>query len=175
MSTPFQLIIPRAIYDDMIAQARSELPNECCGLLAGRIQESGVRSQESEARGPKPEITDSHSLKTQESNIEASLPIVTVVQRYPLVNAAASPTEYMSEARSMFEAVRAMRPLGLEIVAIYHSHPTSAPQPSRTDLERNYSPEVVNLIISLKDGVPLARAWWLQENSYREADWRLSD
>ncbi|CAN5520089.1 desampylase [soil metagenome] len=29
------LLIPVAIRDAMIAQARSELPNECCGLLAG--------------------------------------------------------------------------------------------------------------------------------------------
>jgi len=75
----------------------------------------------------------------------------------------------------MFEAVRDMRGLGLEIVAIYHSHPTSAPVPSRTDLERNYSPDVMNFIISLQDGAPQVRGWWLDENSFREADWRLSD
>jgi proteasome lid subunit RPN8/RPN11 len=38
MSTSFasKLQIPRPLYDDMIAQAVAELPNECCGLLAGR-------------------------------------------------------------------------------------------------------------------------------------------
>jgi len=75
----------------------------------------------------------------------------------------------------MFETVREMRRRGIDILAVYHSHPTSAPVPSRTDLERNYSPDVVNLIITLKDGVPLARAWWLTEKDYREADWRLLD
>jgi proteasome lid subunit RPN8/RPN11 len=36
--TPFtRLVIPAAIHVEMIAHARRELPNECCGLLAGTI------------------------------------------------------------------------------------------------------------------------------------------
>jgi len=103
------------------------------------------------------------------------LPVGEVVYCHKLVNAAQSPTEYLSDPRSMFEAVRDMRRRGIDILAIYHSHPTSHPIPSRTDLERNYSCEVMNLIISLKDSVPQTRAWWLSENNYREADWRLTD
>ena len=148
MSTPFQLIVPRAIYDDMIAQARSELPNECCGLLAGKIQEPGAEKQG---------------------------PVIRVVRRFGLVNAAASPKEYLSDARGMFEAERDRRRLGLEFVAVYHSHPTSAPVPSRTDLERNYSPDLMNLIISLQDGQPQVRAWWLSEKDFREADWHIGE
>jgi proteasome lid subunit RPN8/RPN11 len=75
----------------------------------------------------------------------------------------------------MFEAVRDMRSRGLEIVAVYHSHPTSAPIPSRTDLERNYSSDVINFIISFQDGELQMRGWWLEKNSFREADWHLSD
>jgi [CysO sulfur-carrier protein]-S-L-cysteine hydrolase len=167
LSTPFQLIVPRDIYEGMISQARSELPNECCGLLAGRVQEAGVRGQEAEVRSQRSEI------RGQEA--DASRAVITAQRRYALVNSNASPREYLSDARSMFEAVRDMRRFGLEIVAIYHSHPTSAPVPSRTDLERNYSPEVMNLIISLQSDEPQIRAWWLEENGYREADWRLSE
>jgi proteasome lid subunit RPN8/RPN11 len=32
-----RLLIPRSVYDAMIGHARRELPNECCGLLAGVI------------------------------------------------------------------------------------------------------------------------------------------
>jgi proteasome lid subunit RPN8/RPN11 len=94
-----------------------------------------------------------------------------VVDRYPLVNAAASPIEFLSQDDSMFAAYRSMRQHGLDILAIYHSHPTSAPIPSRKDLERNYSPHVVNFIISLKDDRPLVRAWWLREDVYSELEW----
>lgn len=97
-----------------------------------------------------------------------------VVERYPLVNALASGREFESEPKSMFAAMRAMHEGGLEVLAVYHSHPTSAPVPSRTDLERNYSPEVVNVIISLAGEAPSVRAWWLTDTDYREAEWEVS-
>ena len=124
----------------MVQQARAELPNECCGLLAGKIDTTGT------AR---------------------------VSRRFPLVNAAASPREFLSEPQSMFAAERARRSEGLETLAVYHSHPTSDPIPSRADLERNYSPEVMNLIISLKTDPPQVRVWWLEDTKYREAAWEI--
>jgi proteasome lid subunit RPN8/RPN11 len=36
MSLDVKLQIPRHLHDEMLAQAVQELPNECCGLLAGR-------------------------------------------------------------------------------------------------------------------------------------------
>src|SRR5207244_261185 len=79
----FRLLLPRAIVEEMFRQAVAELPNECCGILAGRVEEGVGR----------------------------------VVRRYPLVNAAASGREYESEPRSMFEAMRAMRKEGTDLLA----------------------------------------------------------
>jgi len=124
----------------MLEQARAELPNECCGLLAGTV-EGGVGR---------------------------------VVERYALVNELASPVEFVSEARSHFAADKDMRRQGLDVLAVYHSHPTTAPVPSRKDLARNYSEAVVNLIISLVGPEPVVRGWWLTETDYREADWAVT-
>ena len=96
-----------------------------------------------------------------------------VEAHYPLANAAASPIEYLSDPQSMFDAVRAMRKRGIDILAVYHSHPTSEPIPSRKDCERNFSEEVVNLIVSLEKGEPAVRAWWLTGEAFREADWEV--
>jgi proteasome lid subunit RPN8/RPN11 len=126
----------------MVGQARSELPNECCGLLAGRYDE-----------GP------------------AGL-VGRVLRRYPLVNAAQSPRQFASEPYSMFAAVKAMRKHHLEILAVYHSHPTSAPIPSRTDLAQSFSPDVMNLIISLRTPAPVLRGWWLADAGFTEAEVR---
>jgi|SRR5262245_14088527 len=123
----------------MLEQARTELPNECCGLLAGRI-ENGIGR---------------------------------VAMRYPLVNETASPREYNAEPRSMLAAFKDMRARGLFELAIYHSHPTSAPIPSKTDRERNYSTEVMNLIIGLTGVESLVRGWWLTEADFVEASWEI--
>jgi proteasome lid subunit RPN8/RPN11 len=93
---------------------------------------------------------------------------------YPLVNTAASPTEFESDAKSMFAAWRDMHRRGLDVLAVYHSHPTSPPAPSRKDRDRNYSEQVVNLIISLQSAEPEMRGWWLTATEYRQAAWELT-
>jgi proteasome lid subunit RPN8/RPN11 len=125
----------------MIEHARAELPNECVGLLAGRFEET-------------PGGRVGHA-----------------EWRYPLVNSLASPTRFYSDDRSLLNAHNDMRKHGWDAVAIYHSHPTSAPEPSRTDLEQNYWPGVVSFIISLKGDEPEVRGWWLTDRDYREAEW----
>jgi [CysO sulfur-carrier protein]-S-L-cysteine hydrolase len=95
--------------------------------------------------------------------------IGSVKVRYPLVNEAASPVEFVSAARGMFDAMRDIDRRGLQMLAAYHSHPASRPVPSKTDLERNYSPDVVNIIVSLQTEPPEMRAWWLRESGYEEA------
>ena len=44
-----------------------------------------------------------------------------------------------------------MRSLGIELKAIYHSHPNHPALPSRTDVELAYYPEAVYIIISIND------------------------
>jgi [CysO sulfur-carrier protein]-S-L-cysteine hydrolase len=146
LSTPFCLLLPEVLYWEILAQARTECPKECCGLLAGRVL--GPQTQGACPRG-------------------------WVERRYPLVNQAASPVEFLSEPRSMFAAVRDMNRRRIDILAVYHSHPTSEPLPSRTDRERSYSPEVMNLIVSLAGIHPVMRAWWLTADDYREGQWSL--
>jgi len=105
----------------------------------------------------------------------AGLPDGRVTHRFPLVNELASPTEFLSDPRSLFAAHKEMRRLGIDVLAVYHSHPTSDPVPSKKDRERNYSPDVVNLIISLKNATPAMRGWWLSAADAREAEWDLAD
>jgi proteasome lid subunit RPN8/RPN11 len=94
---------------------------------------------------------------------------------HQLINEANSPTEYRAE-KCLFEAHKKMRDSGHDIVAIYHSHPTSAPVPSKKDLARNfYGDSVVHFIIGLSGAAPEMRGWWLTEDAYEEAAWNLVD
>jgi proteasome lid subunit RPN8/RPN11 len=94
-----------------------------------------------------------------------------VTTRYGIDNAARSATEYETDARHMLFAFRSMRERGIELLAIYHSHPASGPVPSRRDVERNtYGESVAHLIVGLAGADPDPRAWWLSENGFREAE-----
>src|SRR5947199_5216695 len=91
-----RLLIPADVLNALMGHALRELPNECCGVLAGVCSADGK------------ELRVSHG--------------------YALRNVADDPrTEFLSEPRDMFEAVRAMRAGELEVLAVYHSHPTSEP------------------------------------------------
>lgn len=118
---PPALTIPRSVFDAMVAHARAELPNECCGLLAG----SGDR----------------------------------VKNHIPLVNELASPTAFRSEPRSMLGAMKGMRAAGTEVVAIYHSHPSSDPVPSKRDVAENAYGDTIQVIIGLAEKEAVVRAW----------------
>lgn len=98
-----------------------------------------------------------------------------VVERYPLINKLQSPTRYESDPQSMFAALRDMRQRGIEILAIYHSHPTSAPIPSRTDMAEYDYPGILSFIISLQKKEPEVRAWWLTNNEFHEGEWDAID
>jgi proteasome lid subunit RPN8/RPN11 len=95
--------------------------------------------------------------------------------RYPLLNAAASPIEFESEPKSHFSADRDIRRQGWDVLAIYHSHPTSEPIPSRKDLERSWSDGVINVIVSLTTTPPTVRAWWLSTEGHSEARWTIRE
>ncbi|MBX7106217.1 MAG: M67 family metallopeptidase [Gemmataceae bacterium] len=80
----------------------------------------------------------------------------------PLDNAADMPrTQFESSPRSTLAAYRRMRELNLELLAVYHSHPTSPPAPSETDKERHNLPGVLCVIVSpLTDAVA---AWDMEQ------------
>ena len=162
MSTLFTLKVPREVVNDMVAHARAELPNECCGLLAGRLPEA-------DSSVPSPLVGEG-----QGGGSPTKTDTALVVRRYPLTNQAGSPIEYLSDPNSLFTAHRDMRRLGLDVLAIYHSHPTSEPIPSRKDIERNnYGAEVLHLIISLSGAEPRIRGWRLSPDAYAETDWTV--
>jgi proteasome lid subunit RPN8/RPN11 len=99
-----------------------------------------------------------------------------VTQHFPVGNDLASPTEYATNARDMLAVTKAMRAAGTTELAVYHSHPTSAPVPSRKDLERNYWGETaVHVIVGLAGAVPDVRAWWLTQTDHRPAELVVAD
>jgi [CysO sulfur-carrier protein]-S-L-cysteine hydrolase len=83
----------------------------------------------------------------------------------PLQNALASPFAYRSDPTATIAAAKRMRERGEEVLAVYHSHPSSAPVPSRRDLAERYG-RVPTLII----GEGTIRGWSLSDDSFEEIE-----
>jgi len=96
----------------------------------------------------------------------------TVEEAIPLTNQLDSSTRYRADVSELLEVQKRLRASGLQELAVYHSHPSSPPIPSRTDLANNgYGDTIVHLIIGFEHELPEVRGWWLQETDYHEAEW----
>lgn len=102
--------VRREILDQLIAHARADPRQECCGLMGGC---GGV-----------------------------------ITRIFPAPNALDSATQYEIAPRELFAAMRAMRAASLEMMGIYHSHPTGENQPSERDIDLAYYPQAVYFILS---------------------------
>ena len=73
-----------------------------------------------------------------------------VVRSVRVNNLDARATRYLIDPKDHFSAIRDARADGLEVIGAYHSHPSSAPVPSPTDIaEANSGAEFLYVIVSL--------------------------
>jgi proteasome lid subunit RPN8/RPN11 len=72
----------------------------------------------------------------------------TITRIYPARNALASATVYEIAPKDLFRIMRQMRADGVELMGIYHSHPTGDNSPSPTDVARAFYPDAIYLIAS---------------------------
>lgn len=82
-------------------------------------------------------------------------------ERYvPVRNASASPYRYSIDPAEQLAVWTKLDDSGESVMAIVHSHVSSAAKPSKTDVELAYFPESLYLIVSLSDpDAPDIRAW----------------
>jgi proteasome lid subunit RPN8/RPN11 len=71
-----------------------------------------------------------------------------ITRIYPVENALASPTAYEIAPKDLFRIMRQMRADGVQLMGIYHSHPTGDNSPSPTDIARAFYPDAIYFIAS---------------------------
>ncbi len=70
---------------------------------------------------------------------------------YKMTNVNNSNSHFMMEPKEQFATIKDIRSAGLELLAIYHSHPETPARPSAEDIRLALTPCVTYVIISLKD------------------------
>lgn len=94
-----------------------------------------------------------------------------VVKLYRARNADRSPVSYRLEPEEQYRVFKDIEERALDIVGIYHSHPTSPPVPSAIDLEQAYYPEAIYFVVSLADPVkPKAKAFRIVDGETTEEE-----
>ncbi|HEV7688883.1 MAG TPA: M67 family metallopeptidase [Acidimicrobiia bacterium] len=132
------LRLPRAEYLKLIAHCYDGLPDEACGLLAGRLRPGTL------------------------------LPDGRVDVVYPTGNADASARTYSVDSRDLIRSLRAAEAEGLELVGVFHSHTHTEAWPSPTDVRQALEPTWLYVIVSLKDGDPVLRSFRITDGNIRE-------
>ena len=93
---------------------------------------------------------------------------------YPVQNMLKSRVEFRMEPREQLKAFESIEELGLELLAIYHSHPSGPETPSETDLaEWRY--EAIALIWAPHQAEWQVRAFWLDPSSAAEIPIEMID
>lgn len=124
------LNIPPPIWEQVLIEVTTHLPEEACGLLAGN------------------------------DNL--------VSQILPIENILHSPIRYRMDPQQQLAAFQFIDNLGLELLAIYHSHPDGPATPSATDIAEAYYPEVVYMIISQAEDIYTPRGFLIHNRRVDE-------
>lgn len=86
----------------------------------------------------------------------------------PIENDLHSTVAYRMEPQQQVQAMLAIDAAGLEIVAIYHSHPGGPARPSATDVAAAHYPDSAQIIVSLADQMrPKMRAYTIRDEQVK--------
>jgi proteasome lid subunit RPN8/RPN11 len=96
---------------------------------------------------------------------------------YPMQNAKPGPDYYEMEPEEQFRVMKDIRDSGLELIGLFHSHPTGQAYPSSVDVQQAYwpgtelpnYPDAVYVIVSLMERTkPVARGFSIEEGKVNE-------
>ena len=138
--------IPPDLLKTIMDAAEAAFPRECCGLLAGR----GTVDDDG----------------------------VTVTHVMPAANVTEGRAEdsFEVDPQARFDLHRALEGSDERLVGHYHSHPNGPARPSATDLQQAYEPDLVWLIVGVRDGQAIqATAHALADGAFHEIPLHTTD
>ena len=86
-----------------------------------------------------------------------------ITRHYELTNVDQSQEHFSFDPKEQFATVKSARAEGLEIYAVYHSHPATPARPSQEDIRLAYDPNISYVIVSLADGKEDVKAFHIRD------------
>ena len=92
-----------------------------------------------------------------------------VEKLYKMTNVDNSSSHFMMEPTEQFAVVKDIRSAGLELLAIYHSHPETLARPSAEDIRLALTPDVAYVIVALRDSnCPIVKGFLIKNGDLAE-------
>lgn len=82
-----------------------------------------------------------------------------ILKHYPMKNIDKSTDHFSLDPKEQFAVIKNVRAEGLELIAVYHTHPRSQARPSAEDIRLAFDPSIIYVIVSLLDKVPSLKAY----------------
>jgi proteasome lid subunit RPN8/RPN11 len=86
---------------------------------------------------------------------------------FPLENLDACAESYRMDTKEVLSVMRQLDEDGMELNAIYHSHPATPARPSKVDIAQAYMP-VLYVILSLCGEAPVLRGYYISDGDVTE-------
>lgn len=96
-----------------------------------------------------------------------------VERLYKMTNADKSSNHFMMAPEEQFKVVKDIRAAGLEMLAIYHSHPETPARPSTEDIRFALTPGVIYVIVSLQNIEPAIKGFLIEDDNVSEVSVRI--
>ena len=92
-----------------------------------------------------------------------------VEKLYEMTNVDNSSDHFMMAPEEQFKVLKDIRSAGLEMLAIYHSHPATPSRPSAEDIRLALTLNVIYVIVSLQDAnCPAVKGFLIENGSVTE-------
>jgi len=91
-------------------------------------------------------------------------------RHFELTNIDESEEHFSFDPKEQFVAVKAAREEGLDLGAVYHSHPATPARPSQEDIRLAYDPQISYVIVSLADGQADVKSFKIKDGQVTPED-----
>lgn len=99
-----------------------------------------------------------------------------VKKLYEMTNTDKSSDHFLMEPAEQFRAAKRIRSAGLEMLAIYHSHPETPARLSAEDIRLALTPDVTYVILSLRDSSrPVVRGFLVDDGDVTEVPVEITE
>lgn len=89
---------------------------------------------------------------------------------FPMRNQDQSSEHFTLDPQEQFSVIRRARSEGLEVLAVYHTHPVSPARPSPEDIKLAYDPNIIYVIASLLNGSQQIKAFRIVKGQVTEEE-----